>query len=167
MSFKSHIWTYNPSKVKFLSRKEIVEQKIPMGKNILQNFGRNSRVISGEGYLFGEDCFSQYDALWKVHKEETSGLLTIPKFSVMYGYFTNLEIVGEPTENLISYKFTFVEDMESIDNEYSPSFCYVNSGESLWDISRKYNISVEKLLGLNLWVKNPFSLSEGDKVFLC
>ena len=115
MSFKNHFWTYNPSTVKLLSDREIVEQKIPLGNNLIQNFGRNSRVITGEGYLFGENCFSQYDSLWKVHKEETSGLLTIPKFSVMNSYFTSLEIVGEPKENLISYKFTFVEDMSGVD----------------------------------------------------
>ena len=139
MSFKNHFWTYNPSTVKLLSDREIVEQKIPLGNNLIQNFGRNSRVITGEGYLFGEDCFSQYDSLWKVHKEETSGLLTIPKFSVMNSYFTSLEIVGEPKENLISYKFTFVEDMSGVDKTYLPSFCYAESDESLWNISNKYN----------------------------
>lgn len=167
MSFKNHIWSYNPSTVKLLSSKEIVEQKIPMSNNILQNFGRNSRVITGEGYLFGENCFNQYDALWKLHKDETSGLLTIPKFSVMYGYFVNLEIVGEPTENLISYKFTFIEDMSVIDSDYSPSFCYAKDKESLWNISNKHNIGVEKLLTLNQGLKDPFDLSEGDRVNLC
>ena len=167
MSFKNHFWTYNPSTVKLLSNREIVEQKIPMGNNLIQNFGRNSRVVTGEGYLFGEDCFSQYDSLWKVHKEETSGLLTIPKFSVMNSYFTSLEIVGEPKENLISYKFTFVEDMSGIDKTYLPSFCYAESGESLWNISNKYNVDIERLMLLNNQLKNPFDLKVGDKVALC
>lgn len=167
MSYKNQFWKYNPSTVKLLSSREIVEQKIPLASNILQNFGRNSRIVTGEGYLFGEDCFLQYDSLWELHKEETSGLLTIPKFSVMNCYFTRLEIIGEPKENLIKYKFTFLEDMDCYKSKFVPSFHIAEKGQSLWDISNKYNISVEELLSLNLWIKHPFSLSEGDKVILC
>lgn len=167
MSYKNQFWKYNPSTVKLLSSREVVEQKIPLANNILQNFGRNARVVTGEGYFFGEDCFLQYDNLWSLHKEEKSGLLTIPKFVVMNCYFLNLEIIGEPKENLIQYKFTFLEDMESNVSEFLPSFYIVQKGDSLWDISNKYNISVAELLSLNLWIKHPFSLAEGDKVILC
>lgn len=167
MSYKNQFWKYNPSTVKLLSTREIVEQKIPMSGNVIQNFGRNARVVTGEGYFFGEDCFLQYDNLWGLHKEETSGLLTIPKFAVMNCYFLNLEIIGEPKENLIKYKFTFLEDMDGCESRFVPSFHIVEKGESLWNISNKYNISVEELLSRNLWLKNPFSLVVGDKVILC
>lgn len=167
MRYKSHTWNYNPSSIKLLSQKEVIQQKIPMADNVLQNFGRNARVITGKGYLVGEDCFSQYDEMWKLHCSRESGILSVPDFAVMRACFTHLEIVGEPTDKMITYSFTFVEEMDT-QREKSPiTFHIVEGNQSLWDIGYIHSVTVEELLRLNPQYKNPFDVKENDEVVLC
>lgn len=167
MKFKDLIWNYNPEKIKILSEKEIVESKIPMSYSDIQNFGRMARVIKGEGSLFGSDCFSQFDKLWQVYREDTAGMLSIPEFAVMQAMFTSLYIVGEPTDSLITYSFTFTEIMGEEQEESFLTSHTVIEGESLWDVSNRYNIPIDELVALNPSVQNPFMLKKGDEVVLC
>jgi hypothetical protein len=170
MRFNGHSWKYNPHTIKILSEKEIVENKIPYSSNVIQNFGRMARVIKGEGCLYGSDCFSQFDALWKIFRENKSGVLSIPEFAVMNGEFYSLEITGEPTDKMISYSFTFIEvmDKDRESREKSPATIHNTlQGQSLWTIANIYNLDVEALLSLNPQIKHPFDIEEGDKVKLC
>ena len=167
MKFKDLIWNYNPEKIKILSEKEIVENKIPMSYSDIQNFGRMARVIKGEGSLFGSDCFSQFDRMWQVYRENTAGLLSIPEFAVMQAMFTSLHIVGESADNLITYSFTFTEVMgEEQENSLITNHT-VTAEENLWDISNRYNIPIDELIALNPSVQNPFMLKQDDEVILC
>lgn len=167
MRYKEHIWNYNPEKIKILSKKEIIENKIPMADNIIQNFGRTARVITGEGSLFGNDCFSQFDELWHLYREESPGVLSVPEFVVMKAYFSDLTIIGEPTDKLITYSFLFTEVMDSEKVKSPVTVHIVSQGESLWDIANRYNVSVEDLLFLNGNIPNPFGINAGDEVKLC
>ena len=167
MRFRNLSWRFNPHTVKITSKKDIVENHIPLGDNVVQSFGRSSRVITGEGCLYGADCFSQYRDLWKLYRENKIGVLSLPEFLVVNAHFTSLQIIGEPTDNLIKYIFTFTEIIER-DREKSPVTEHTADGkENLWDIGYKYNISVEELLSLNTTIKHPFAIEKGFKVKLC
>lgn len=167
MRFKQHTWNYNPEKIKILSQKEVVENIVPSADNITRNFGRNARVITGEGSILGEDCFKEFYNMWSVFQDNTSGVLSIPEFAVMNAYFTSLSVIGEATDNLIKYAFTFTEVMDT-SKEKSPKTVHIAlEGESLWDIGYKYEISVEKLLELNPEIKHPFDVSQGMEVSIC
>ena len=167
MRFKSHTWNYNPEKIKILSQKEVVESIVPLDDNITESLGRNARVVTGEGCVFGENCFEEYYSIWCVFRDNTPGVLSIPEFAVMNAYFTSLSVIGEATDNLIRYSFTFTEVMDTT-REKSPKTVHIASdGESLWDIAYKYDITVEKLLELNPELKHPFDVTEGLEVSIC
>jgi hypothetical protein len=170
MRFGGYTWEYNPHTIKILSEKEIIENKIPYANNVIQNFGRMSRVVKGEGYIYGSSCFAQYDALWNIYKENKKGILSVPEFVVMEAEFYTLEIKGEPTDSLINYSFVFIEVMNSERNgkTNSPvSEHTIVEGQNLWTVGNIYNISVEKLLELNPNIKHPFDVEEGEQVQLC
>ena len=94
-------------------------------------------------------------------------ILSIPEFTVMNAYFTSFSVIGEATDNLIRYSFTFTEVMDTT-REKSPKTVHIASdGESLWDIAYKYDITVEKLLELNPELKHPFDVTEGLEVSIC
>lgn len=167
MRFKSHTWNYNPEKIKILSQKEVVESIVPLDDNITESLGRNARVVTGEGCVFGENCFEEYYSIWDVFRDNTPGVLSIPEFAVMNAYFTSLSVIGEATDNLIRYSFTFTEVMDTT-REKSPKTVHIASdGESLWDIAYKYDITVEMLLELNPELKHPFDVTEGLEVSIC
>lgn len=166
MRFRNLTWRFNPHTVKISSKTDTSENHIPFGNNITESFGRNVRTVTGEGYLCGEDCFSQYRDLWKLYKENVSGILSLPEFLVMKAYFSSIEIIGEPSDNLIRYIFTFTEVIEDKSDPLDTS-CVALKNQSLWDISYIYNISVEELLALNTNLKHPFDLAEGQVIKLC
>lgn len=167
MRFKSHTWNYNPEKIKILSQKEVVESIVPLDDNITESLGRNARMVTGEGCVFGENCFEEYYSIWGVFRDNTPGVLSIPEFAVMNAYFTSLSVIGEATDNLIRYSFSFTEVMDTT-REKSPKTVHIaGDGESLWDIAYKYDITVEKLLELNPEIKHPFDVDEGLEVSIC
>ncbi|MBQ9674122.1 MAG: LysM peptidoglycan-binding domain-containing protein [Ruminococcus sp.] len=167
MRFKGVTWQYNPHTINISCQKNMVENKIHLNDSILQNFGRNARVISGEGCMYGEDCFTRMAKLWKLYRSNESGLLMIPEFTAVRAMFSSLKIIGEPTDKLIKYSFSFTEIMETVREQILPDIHIVRFGENLWDISFNYSICVETLLKLNPNIRHPFSLSEGDEVRLC
>lgn len=167
MRFRNFSWKFNPHSIKISSKKDIAEEHMPYGDNILQSIGRNCAVITGEGSFFGKDCFEQYRKLWSLYRENKDGILSIPEFMVMKAHFSSLTIIGDPTDNLISYKFTFIEVMNSEREHLVFSIYQAKENESLWDVSYKFNISVEELLRLNPKIRHPFDVTTGDEVRLC
>lgn len=166
MRFKNLSWRFNPHTVKVSSEMDVAESHIPFGNNTTESFGRNARIVTGEGYLCGEDCFSQHRELWKLYKEENSGILSLPEFLVMKAYFSSLQIIGEPSDNLIRYIFTFTEVVEDKDFLIHTTHTVLKN-ESLWDISYRYNISVEELLSFNSHLRHPYDTEEGQVIKLC
>lgn len=167
MRFKNLTWNYNPHSIKITSKKSMFQGKIPDGDNILKSYGRDCIVIIGEGCFYGENAFDKYRELWKLFKENKAGILSVPEFVVVKAYFSSLEIIGEATDNLINYKFTFIEDINSDREKYKVTRHIAKDGESLWDVSYNYDISVEELLSLNPTLKHPFDLLPEFEVKLC
>ncbi|MGN1081141.1 MAG: LysM peptidoglycan-binding domain-containing protein, partial [Acutalibacteraceae bacterium] len=64
------------------------------------------------------------------------------------------------------YEFQFSEGDTDKAELIAPSAeCYTaKPGESIYDISAKFGVSVEKLLKLNGWITNPLRLGEGTVI---
>lgn len=168
MKYKNYVWTYNPSTINVSVVRDLKEISIPFKGSIIQDFGREKRVVSGQGQFFGEDCFNQYDALFEVFKQGGSGYLSLPGMDSFLAVFRELEVTGDVMPNVINYSFEFWEDVSSETNEaYSQEEYYtVLEGDTLWSISMKYNVAVETLLQLNANIKNPNQLNAGERVKL-
>lgn len=98
----------------------------------------NNKIVSGEGFLFGDDAFSQYSSLSNIFSDPSPGLLHIPHISSFSAIFSNLSIIGEGLPNLITYSFSFIE------NKYSSiSIPPITKDESsIFNNSFKYDISI-------------------------
>lgn len=166
--FCGYTFSHNPSKLKVYNSKNISEQALPLAKNIIQDLGDKACVIEGEGEFCGETCFDQYQNLLWLFNHKKTGLLSLPSISTITANFTYLSLIGEPKDNVIAYKFIFIEDtLKTVkENETKPSRHTVNVNETLWDIAYKYNIKIEKLLELNPDIIRPQFLQEESSVKL-
>ncbi|MGN1138173.1 MAG: LysM peptidoglycan-binding domain-containing protein [Ruminococcus sp.] len=167
MRYKGYSFKHNPENLKVTKENNIQQQIIPKGNNVIQDMGTKARVVTGTGKLFGDDCLSQYYELVDIQKQGDSGVLSLPDTMPFYAYFKKIELVCEPTDKLVTYSFEFVEDTAKSDTVSNQSFHYVSDGETLWDISYMYNVSVEQLVSLNPQVKRIDELVKGGKIRIC
>lgn len=166
MRFKGVEWHHNPREISFECDKEINELKAPYGNAYIQNMGRKNMKISGTGELYGEDCLEQFNRLLKLFKEGGQGVLAIAHMTPMFAVFENINVIGEPIPDVLTYSFVFREVMENKRDEVQTSHLAENS-ENLWDISYKYGISIDALVKLNPHIKRPDMDLTGKAVALC
>lgn len=150
------------------------------GKNRLQEFlstcceadseilGRELCRISGEGVLFGADCIEQYQRLEKLQLYHTPSKLVLPKMQPMYAYLKELSIAAEPQDDILHYRFVFVETKSPrkvLQGEQI--YVTVSQGESLWDIAYAYGRPIEELTALNPQIPLIDDITEGVRVRIC
>ncbi len=169
MSYKGFIFPVNPSVIKIRHSSRLVEDTIPFDADLVRDFGRRACEISGEGELIGSDCAEQFKRLREVFLEGGSGLLLLPVLEPFYAFFENLELIEEPSDELIRYGFVFFEDTSAKHFENSPKQSHIAADEeTLWDISYKYNVPVEVLLDNNPDIMRPDTvLNSGEVILLC
>ena len=68
MRFKGVEWHHNPREISFSCEQNVSELLSPFGISYIQNTGRKSTVIRGEGELYGEDCAEQFSRLLSLLK---------------------------------------------------------------------------------------------------
>lgn len=153
MSFCGYVWKNNPSNIKIEYPKKYNEDIIPYNKSVLQDVSLKRRIISGSGEFFGDDCFEQFKALHILLEKKKSGILSIPNIDQIFAKICSLEITAENINNLIEYKFVFLEDYPN-NSQYIPK-TVIAQNECLWDIANKLDINIDKLVILNPSVKRP------------
>lgn len=166
MRFKGVSWHHNPREINFACEKQLNELKSPYGRSVLQNTGRKCMVISGEGELYGEDCMQQFDRLLQLFKSGGSGVLAIPRLSPVYAVFESVKINGVPKPDVLCYSFVFREIPQKDEGE-KPMTYLADSGETLWDVSYRFDVVIDELVRLNPQVKRPDLSLEGKVVRLC
>ena len=166
MRFMGVQWHHNPKEISFEGDKDVKELKAPFGNSYIQNLGRKNMKIKGTGELYGTDCLEQFDRLLALFRKGGQGVLAIPKISPIFAVFESVKIIGEPKPDMLTYSFVFREVMEKKQSDL-PELCVAGEGDTLWDISYRYGISIDTLVTLNKWVKRPDISLEGKTVKLC
>ena len=69
MKFKNYVWPHNPSTINISVKRDLKEVFIPFKGSIIQDYGREKRIVSGSGQFFGNDCIEQFDSLFFVFKQ--------------------------------------------------------------------------------------------------
>lgn len=149
MTFKSFIWPYNPKHVEISICKHSKTYNLPGLGPYVQFLGEDYRIVTGCGEFFGPDAITNFEKLFSVSKEHSTGKLFIPHIASMHAYFTELSIVRKSGPALISYKFKFVEDIlksTNISKSYRNNFYTLPPNENFEDVSHKFGSSVEQLL---------------------
>lgn len=166
--YKGYSWVHNPKTLKVTKEQILRENQIPFGKSDIQDLGGKSRVISGTGQLCGEDCLIQYQQLLELQSLEGSGILSLPDTKPFYAFFKSIELDCDPTPEVVTYNFVFIEDVSRSRVSTEPTYYTVLSNyENLWDISYKYGVDMNTLVSLNPQIKRIDELMKGEKVRIC
>ena len=108
LSYKTFVWPQNPHTYKEESFRE-PHYHTESGVTYFDGMGGLQRKITGSGTFHGENAYMQFKNLIKVFEESGAGNLEHPVWGIRYCYFTGLELLQEPKENVISYKFEFTQ----------------------------------------------------------
>ena len=165
MRFKGFSWHHNPREITFECGRKVNEHKSPFGKAYIQDTGRNNMIVKGVGELYGTDCMEQFNSLLQLFKSGGQGVLAIPKLTPIYAIFESIKILGEPKPDVLTYSFVFREVMERKTD--AKPLSYVAENETLWDISHKFDVSIDELVSLNTAVKRPDIVLDGSVIKLC
>ena len=165
MRFKGFSWHHNPREITFECGRKVNEHKSPFGKAYIQDTGRNNMIVKGVGELYGTDCMEQFNSLLQLFKSGGQGVLAIPKLTPIYAIFESIKILGEPKPDVLTYSFVFREAMET-KTDVKP-LSYIAENETLWDISHRFNISIDELVALNIHIKRPDIVLDGSVIKLC
>lgn len=166
MKFRDFVWHHNPREIAFECEKAVNELLSPFDSSAIQETGRRNMIIRGEGELYGEDCLEQFEKLFELFQKSGQGVLSIPHISPIYAVFESLKIIGIPRPDVLTYSFVFREVMQS-KIEDKPINYTVKYGENLWDVSYRFEISIDRLVELNPNIKRPDIVNEGEVVRLC
>lgn len=169
MQYKDFVWPNNPSSCYLELKKEIVTHKYPGSGYQLEELGEGQRVFRGQGEFYGEFAYTYMGSLVRTYEQGGPGTLIHPVLELRQAYFTELTLLEEPRENYVAYSFVFQEEgrLEEAEKNGSGDGAYmVRMWESLWDVAEKCGTSVEFLLELNPWIRNPNRLEIGRQVAL-
>ncbi len=168
LQFRDFAFPHNPKTLQVAYSRNFKVFRPPLREAVLQHLGRDFRVVTGRGEFYGEDAFPQFLRLTKQFESEQRGVLVLPGFEPFYAWFRSLKLIGEAGTGVLEYAFEFwelpaepVEAASLTQSRYIPA-----EGETLWSISAATGVSVERLLALNPYIRNPFDLTPGREVAL-
>ena len=167
MRYKGTAWEHNPQTLKISSHRSLYEQGVAGGSSVVRDFGERSRVITGSGQLAGEDCISKFAELVVLQNQSDSGILSLPDVAPFYAFFKSVELSCDPTPELITYKFEFVEDLSRGRTDIEKRYHTVAEDETLWDISYRYGVKIEELVELNPELSRVDELTVESRVRVC
>lgn len=170
LRFNGDILPHNPHTLKIYYSRDIKKISIPNYGEIYGDYGKNSRIITGEGELSGDNAVKRFLKLTELHDNGTVGILTLPEMDPFYAELSELSLIREPKDGVIGYKFKFIEKTDSPPEEAVDEVknsIIIENDSSLWKIAARYNVSIERLVKNNPSVETPFSvLSAGSEVYL-
>ena len=183
MRYKGFTWPYNPETYTVEYRRSVVVHKVPFGGYVMQDLGQTYRVMRGEGTFVGKDAYVQFRELAAVFEEEGAGILVHPVWQTVRARFVSLQVEERPLPDYVHYSFEFWEEPVSdsygltqvidpgestpvsADTAAEDTAVYtVKKGDTLWEIARRYGVSLTALIAANPQIKNPNLIYPGNRV---
>ena len=141
--YKNFEFPNNPETTSFKCDRSYIKHKYPnLIGNELEDFGANAIIITGSGYFFGADAYSNFNKLYKEFEKSGVGDFSHPIYTtVTRGLMTSLESTVEPEVNAIKYSFELVADTIPNAKENLNSYAVVSTGSSNGNSGTKtYNV---------------------------
>lgn len=184
MRYKDYIWPHNPATYSITYERQVAVHKVPFGRYYMQDLGLGCRVMRGQGEFSGKGAYAEFKKLASIFYSGGPGLLIHPLWQISNAYFTSLKLEQEPRPDYVRYSFEFRERYDGYNEKLSArdssgeasntalngsgqeNACIVVSGDTLWGIAKRWNVSLESLLQANPGIKNPNLIRPGDKVVI-
>lgn len=148
MQFKTFVWPNNPETYEISYRRNTVVLDQLGGMWTVQELGRTARTFSGEGVFFGETAYEDFRLLALLFYDDGYGILTHPQWMPVFAHLSELSLTQEPQENLVRYRFKFIESAASSIRLADTTVVLLND-RSLEQLCEEEDISMEELLRLN------------------
>lgn len=165
MRYKNFVFETNPAKISITNSRNINEKPLFNIDSAVSNISRNAVVITGSGSVYGENAFEFAAELKRLSFSSESGWLFLPNGESYDVFFRELSVEIDSKKSGIYYTFCFVENCNHKKEKFNFDFTYAKKDENMFDIAYRCNKSVETLMRINNY-KNPFDISEGDRVVL-
>ena len=167
MKFGEYTFMHNPERLTVSNKLSGSTALMPYCGTRFEAVVLENSIITGKGIITGEDCFEKLILLLEALKRGEKRLLSISPFPAISTVLTSLEYTLTPKENEIDISFEFISSSspEKVGDEM-PHSVNAKKDETLWDISYKYGIAIERLLQLNTAVKRPDILEKGQVITL-
>lgn len=184
MRYKDYIWPHNPATYSITYERQVAVHKVPFGRYYMQDLGLGCRIMRGRGEFSGKEAYSEFKKLASIFYSSGPGLLIHPLWQISNAYFTSLKLEQEPRPDYVRYSFEFRERYDGYNEKLSvrgsseeassaamktssqEHVCVVVSGDTLWGIAKRWDVSLENLLQANPGIKNPNLIRPGDKVVI-
>ena len=180
---KGYVWPHNPETYTISFQRKVAVAKVPFGRYGMQDLGLSYRVMEGEGVFAGKGAYNEFKKLASVFYQGGPGLLIHPVWQASQAYFVSLELMQQPLEDYVRYRFAFWEtspldtalirvdggekDGASVGAKLGDGTYYtVKRGDTLWGIARAHSVTLTALLKLNRQIKNPNRIAVGERVKL-
>ena len=168
MRFDGLSLSHNPHKLLIENESRLRELTTVKRISRTEQLYRRPCVISGEGELYGADCLEQYIALERMYRSQKRGKLALPHLRPIYAYLKELSLLSEPHEDVLKYRFVFVEAQSPrLRIPEEAYYITVSQGESLWDIGYRYGVGIDDLVRLNPQIPHIDELDAEERVRLC
>ena len=183
MRFKNFVWPHNPRVYSITYERKLAVHKIPFGRHYLQSLGQTRRVLKGDGEFVGEGAYDTFKELATVFYDETPGVLVHPVWMTTTAWFAALELRQQPRRDYVAYSFEFWEVVDGsaattlstrpvetagtaqdVQGQQGGQWHTVVRGDTLWALSVRYGVALEKLIELNPDIRNPNLIYVGQKV---
>lgn len=167
LQFRDFAFPHNPKTLQVDYSRNIKVFRPPMQAEVLQHLGKDFRVVTGRGEFYGADAFPQFLHLANQFQQEQKGILVLPGFDPFYAWFKSLKLIGEAGSGVLEYAFEFWEVSDPATGTSVTESRYLPAeGDTLWTVSAATGVSVERLLALNPYIRNPFDVTPGREVAL-
>lgn len=186
LKYKSYTWPTNPTRYSMRYEKNTAVHHYPYTNiNEVDDTGMKPREVSGEGEFVGEGAYDEFKKLASVFYSRGPGALIHPIWQIQQAIFTRLEVEQEPTPNYVKYSFSFIEhtpevkvtevkkasssnnnDKNKPKTKTNSKIHTVKSGDTMWAIAKRNNISLKQLVNKNPQIKNPNLIYPGNKISL-
>lgn len=112
LRFRTFVWPQDPE-IYQENTSRTAQYHTKDGVTYFDGMGEVKRIITGRGIFHGEQAFQWFKELLALMEDKTMGDLQHPVWGVRNCYFTGLELLQEPKENLVSYKFEFTQAQDN------------------------------------------------------
>lgn len=190
LKYKNYTWPVNPESYSITYERNTAIHHYPYTHlNEIEDLGMRPREVSGTGEFIGPGAYKEFQKLATVYYYFGPGPLIHPVWQIQQAIFTRLEVTQEPTPDYVRYSFSFVEhtpehlvrivgesqrksnatgtgNKTNIQSINKPKQYTVKKGDNMWNIAKRYGISLKTLINKNPQIKNPNKIYPGQKINL-
>lgn len=163
LRYKSFVFDKNPAEISFKGEKILNTEQIPFSGSVLWENGTKPKIIKSSGSFSGENRLNRSLEIQKLFDKGGEGMLFLSDLPPVNAVMSSLSVYEKNGSTDIFYDIEFYE-VPAEKEETGEKYITAQEGDSLWSISARYSVPIEKLVELNPICIDPWDVSEGGRI---